>query len=75
MQGAALHLGPDSGGLHIARLVGTPSVSWFRPNHHIVNWLPDEPGHLAFTAPESRPEGLYGLQTDSLIEAAATLLR
>jgi ADP-heptose:LPS heptosyltransferase len=74
VQGAALHVGPDSGGLHIARVVGTPSVSWFRPNHHIANWLPDEPGHLAFTAPESRPDGLYGLTTLQLVEAAAALL-
>jgi ADP-heptose:LPS heptosyltransferase len=74
VQGAVLHVGPDSGGLHVARLVGTRSVSWFRPNHHIANWLPDEAGHLAFTAPESRPDGLYGLESATLIDAAASLL-
>ncbi|MCK9194085.1 MAG: hypothetical protein M0P19_09470 [Nevskia sp.] len=74
VQGAALHAGPDSGGLHVARIAGTPSVSWFRPNHHIRNWLPDEPGHIAFIAPESRPDGLYGLDTAKLVGAAQTLV-
>jgi len=74
MQGAALHVGPDSGGLHVARLAGTPSVSWFRPNHHLKNWFPDAPGHLAFVAPESRDDGLHGFDLDVFVEAAAKLL-
>ena len=74
VQGAALHVGPDSGGLHVARLVGTPSVSWFRPNHHLANWLPDEPGHRAFVAPDSRPDGLHGLDLAALVDAAAERL-
>ena len=74
VQGAALHLGPDSGGLHTARLAGTPSVSWFRPNAHLRNWLPTEPCHRAFVAPESRSDGLHGLATDVLVQAAHELL-
>jgi ADP-heptose:LPS heptosyltransferase len=75
VQGAALHVGPDSGGLHVARVAGTPSVSWFRPNVHIRNWLPIEPGHQAFVAPESRPEGLHGLDTAALVAGAVSLLQ
>ena len=75
MQGAALHVGPDSGGLHVARVAGVPSVSWFRPNHHLRNWFPDDPErHLAFVAPESRDDGLHGLATETLVEAALRLL-
>lgn len=75
MQGAALHVGPDSGGLHVARIAGTPSLSWFRPNHHLRNWLPDDPEHhLAFVAPESRDDGLHGLSTEVLVDAATRLL-
>ncbi|GAC1632679.1 MAG: hypothetical protein NVS9B10_27390 [Nevskia sp.] len=74
MQGAALHVGPDSGGLHVARLAGTPSVSWFRPNHHIRNWFPDTPEHLAFVAPESREDGLYGFDLATFVRAAEALL-
>lgn len=74
VQGAALHVGPDSGGLHVARLAGTPSVSWFRPNHHIRNWFPDTPEHLAFVAPESREDGLYGFDLGAFVDAAERLL-
>ncbi|WP_428380613.1 glycosyltransferase family 9 protein [Nevskia ramosa] len=75
MQGAVLHVGPDSGGLHVARVAGTPSVSWFRPNHHLANWFPDDPErHLAFVAPESRDDGLYGIATETLVEATLSLL-
>ena len=75
MQGAALHVGPDSGGLHVARLADTPSVSWFRPNHHLLNWLPDDPArHRAFVAPESREDGLYGFELSQFVDAAAELI-
>lgn len=75
VQGAVVHVGPDSGGLHVARMADTPSVSWFRPNHHLNNWLPDDPErHLAFVAPESRDDGLYGLPTEALVDAVLRLL-
>lgn len=75
VQGAALHVGPDSGGLHVARLAATPSVSWFRPNHHLKNWFPDDPGqHRAFVAPESRDDGLHGFDLQVFVDAAAELL-
>jgi ADP-heptose:LPS heptosyltransferase len=74
IQGAALHVGPDSGGLHIARIAGTPSVSWFRPNEHLGNWLPTEPGHRAVVAPESTAEGLQGIAAEALVGLARELL-
>ncbi len=75
VQGAALHVGPDSGGLHVARVAATPSVSWFRPNHHLKNWFPDDPEqHRAFVAPESRDDGLHGFDLQVFIDAAAALL-
>jgi len=75
VQGAALHVGPDSGGLHVARVAATPSVSWFRPNHHLKNWFPDDPEqHRAFVAPESRDDGLHGFDLQVFVAAAAELL-
>jgi len=75
VQGAAAHVGPDSGGLHIARVAGTRSVSWFRQNHHLPNWFPDDPErHQAFIAPESRDDGLHGLDNETLIDAVARAL-
>ena len=75
MEGAALHIGPDSGGLHVARVAATPSVSWFRPNHHLKNWFPDDPEqHRAFVAPESRDDGLHGFDLRVFVDAAADLL-
>ena len=75
VQGAALHIGPDSGGLHVARVAGTPSVSWFRPNHHLKNWFPDDPAqHRAFVAPESRDDGLHGFDLRVFVDAAGALL-
>ena len=75
VQGAALHVGPDSGGLHVARVAATPSVSWFRPNHHLKNWFPDDPErHRAFVAPESRDDGLHGFDLRVFVDAAADLL-
>ena len=75
VQGAALHIGPDSGGLHVARVAATPSVSWFRPNHHLKNWFPDDPEqHRAFVAPESRDDGLHGFDLQVFVDAAAGLL-
>lgn len=38
--GAALHAGCDSGTLHMAVLVGAPSVSWFLNHESITAWAP-----------------------------------
>lgn len=73
--GAALHVGPDSGGLHVARVFGTPSVSWFRDNHHLRNWLPTEAEHLALVAPNADDSGLHGIDTAALVRAADRLLQ
>jgi len=75
IQGARLHVGPDSGGLHVARLVSVPSVSWFFDNHHIKNWLPDEPGHFTAVAATFDADGLCGINLAELTGAADTLLR
>lgn len=38
---ATLHMGGDSGALHIARMTNTPTFSWFRSYDGIKAWLPE----------------------------------
>lgn len=55
-----LHLGGDSGALHIARMTNTPTFSWFRNYDGIKAWLPE--GDLDQTLiGEVSPEGILGI--------------
>ncbi len=44
---ARLHLGGDSGALHVALMMGTPTLSWWRDYPGRVAWQPTGPGHFA----------------------------
>lgn len=46
-----LHVGADSGGLHLAVGVGTPTVSLFRSYHDASSWMPCGPLHRVLSAP------------------------
>ena len=48
-----LHVGADSGALHLAASVGTPTVSLFRSYHDASSWMPRGPRHrtLAVSCP------------------------
>jgi ADP-heptose:LPS heptosyltransferase len=48
IQRCALHVGPDSGVLHIATASGIPSVSLFRETAGVAGWLPRGEKHKAF---------------------------
>lgn len=48
---ARLHVGADSGALHLAMSVGTPTVSLFRSYHDASSWMPRGPDHRALSAP------------------------
>ena len=47
----ALHVGPDSGVIHLAYAVGIRTVSIFRRYHDMADWLPVGERHHYFDAP------------------------
>jgi ADP-heptose:LPS heptosyltransferase len=51
MQRCALHVGSDSGPLHLARACDLPTVSFFRTYQGIEGWLPRGEMHSTFVAP------------------------
>jgi ADP-heptose:LPS heptosyltransferase len=46
-----LHLGPDSGVVHLAAALGVPTVAFFREQSGFKAWLPSGAGHRAITVP------------------------
>jgi heptosyltransferase-3 len=68
-----LHLGGDSGGLHVAWMTGTPSVTWFRHYDGLADWRLVSDRHRSVTG-ERTAEGLVGIETSRVVAAAAELL-
>jgi len=68
-----LHLGGDSGGLHVAVMSGAPTVSWFRRYEGAVEWLPESERHHAFLGEESAA-GILGIDGSALLGAALRFL-
>jgi heptosyltransferase-3 len=58
MRRARLHLGGDSGALHVALLAGTPTLSWFRDYPGRLEWQPRGAGHFGVVVEKSGPGGL-----------------
>lgn len=72
--GAALHLSGDTGPLHLAWMVDTPSVSWFRIKHDNLEYLPPPPRHRAVLGESDSPTALNGVDNGALLDAALALL-
>jgi heptosyltransferase-3 len=53
MRRARLHLGGDSGALHVALMAGTPTLSWFRDYEGRREWQPQGAGHYAVVLKKS----------------------
>ncbi len=68
-----LHLGGDSGGLHVAVMAGAPTVSWFRQYEGAAEWAPHGPSHTTLYG-EASPAGIQGIEATSLARAALALL-
>lgn len=51
LQRCQLHVGADSGVLHLAVLVGLPTISLFRAYHDASSWTPVGARHQVFLAP------------------------
>lgn len=75
VSGASLHVGPDSGGVHVARMFGVPTVSWMRRYSGTREWIADEPGSEALLYTESDGNGVVGLSGAQVAEAAERCLK
>jgi ADP-heptose:LPS heptosyltransferase len=51
LQRCCLHVGPDSGVMHLAMALGVPTVSYFREQGDFQSWLPKGPTHRVVTVP------------------------
>ena len=71
---AALHLSGDTGPLHLAWMLNTASVSWFRIKHDNLEYLPPPPRHRALMAESPVPDALVGIPTQALCDAAVELV-
>jgi heptosyltransferase-1 len=51
LKGCRLHIGPDSGVLHLAFALGVPTVSFFREQGAYKSFMPQGPGHRIISMP------------------------
>jgi ADP-heptose:LPS heptosyltransferase len=65
---SSMHLGGDSGALHIALITNTPSISWFRDYHGNIEWMPYGDIHKKLIGQES-PGGILGISSNDLAKA------
>jgi len=65
---ARAHFGGDSGALHLALMMNTPTVAWFRDYAGKSEWLPPGESHRHALGRES-PDGLQGLTAADLLAA------
>jgi heptosyltransferase-1 len=73
VQASDLHLGGDSGGLHVAWMTGVPTVTWFRRYDGLADWRPIGDRHRDVIG-ERAPAGLEGINTSDLVGAVEELL-
>lgn len=74
VKASALFLGGDSGGNHVAWMVGKPSVIWYRQFDGLPEWILRGEKSAAFIG-EQNDEGIRGINTDDLLSACARLIR
>lgn len=68
-----MHLGGDSGAMHIATMTNSLTLSWFRQYTNIVEWLPEGDRHRAVIG-VATPNGLKGITVTALVDAFEELL-
>ncbi len=51
LERCTLHVGPDSGVIHLAAALNISTVGIFRHYHDMADWLPTGPQHACFDAP------------------------
>ncbi len=73
IRGSRLHIGGDSGGLHVGVMCGTATLTWVRRYAGAVAWMPVGPEHLALVG-DASPTGLTGIQSAELVAGVLALL-
>lgn len=86
LQRCQMHVGSDSGVLHLAVAMGIPTLSFFRENEGAVAWMPSGPGHRVIRlgcecvnqpsqpcAASGRPRCLAGLEVEAVEQAILSL--
>ncbi|MDA1204258.1 MAG: hypothetical protein O3A75_08185 [Verrucomicrobia bacterium] len=73
LQSSSLHLGGDSGGLHVAWMTGVPTVTWFRRYDGLPDWQPVGDRHRSAIG-ERTSEGLTDIHTHQIVAMAEDLL-
>jgi ADP-heptose:LPS heptosyltransferase len=74
MRRARLHLGGDSGALHVALMAGTPTLSWWRDYTGRIEWTPQGPRHAALVG-RAGPGGIEGINAPGAQATLADLLQ
>jgi len=72
IRGARLHIGPDTGTVHMAWLSGTPSVSWYLNHESLSAWMPEGERHtvLVSAREQSRSKlNMKGITATNIIDA------
>lgn len=69
---SCLHLGGDSGALHIALMTDTPSISWFRYYRTNKEWMPQGKIHKQLVG-DASPDGILGISSDDLVKTIVQL--
>jgi ADP-heptose:LPS heptosyltransferase len=72
--GARLHLGGDSGGVHLAVMANAPTVSWFRSSESVQEWMPTGGCHRALISSDSGEDAVRGITLGELVLAVTELL-
>jgi ADP-heptose:LPS heptosyltransferase len=73
VQSSDLHLGGDSGGLHVAWMTGVPTVTWFRRYAGLADWQPVGDRHRSVIG-DRTPAGLAGIAASDLVHDVEELL-
>jgi ADP-heptose:LPS heptosyltransferase len=73
VQASCLHMGGDSGGLHVAWMTGVPTVTWFRRYDGLADWRPIGDRNREVIG-ERTPEGLAGINVHEIIDMAEELI-
>jgi ADP-heptose:LPS heptosyltransferase len=73
VQRAAIHLGGDSGGLHVAWMTGVPTVTWFREYEGRPDWQPLGDQHRSFLGVRQE-NGITGISNEEILDAVSVFL-
>jgi ADP-heptose:LPS heptosyltransferase len=65
--GARVHLGGDSGALHLAVMAGVPTVSWFRRYEGLKDWAPSGQRNYVLMGDTGGETGINSVKSEDLL--------